>query len=948
MPQIRLTDDQLQTPDGAELAQICRAILRPGKLDLNGIKALRKWLRAHFKKTKIPAILYLTDLMERIAADGFINQKELTKLEAALIAVLPEAHRRSTTPPPPPPKSDPEPWWNFEWMPKWGWWAFGSSLSIPTFVLLLAMVQGEKEIEPADANDDAAAAALKERLEEVERQLEAQKKQTAEKANKSKKQRPQGNIPQGFEQIKDAVVRIDANDPNGPGHGTGFVVANDVIVTNHHVAGYSSKAEITFRDGTKVQADGKLHLDKSKDLAVLRVRQIPRSIKPIKLFDGNLKELQIVVAMGHPIGFEHTYSSGEISALPRDGEVLNEQFNRPPGYYQGQWVQHNADISQGNSGGPLIDMQGNAVGMNTLFATRGQNLNFAISSKDILSAIQDAKFAPLAPFKPHNPNDVLARFIGEWHFVYKLHRWGEWGTSELTIEFAVSSVLNGDRVQLRFDPQEFMFYPNGDDAMTGDANDLIIQPGDDEQLKAKKNFIGDYFKETERVLTPKRVGDSFVIEEGPYTFSWDPRESLLRERSNAGFDKRHIVYKFFNENSWGHFNRQINGDDGVLLLYKARRKGVSIREYTDDLQTEDVSPGGRPALDNIEQAIQTKTFWDELETQNNVVILNGKPFSGWAQSNYGIVSDISEKLLLGKFEDGALVRIIRWQADGVPEFDLNFDGASLGYPGECYFWEVDLQDMDVPYAENLDGMCTEWHANGKKREQSWFVNGKPNRLHHGWYENGEKQYDFNWRSGKAHGTFRQYHKNGQLSHEGRHNEGKLVEVKSWLTDGKPCRLTRVTDGSGRWVNRYADESIEVSSEYWDGELHGSFESYYLGGQLRLKLSYNNGKIEGDAWRWHDNGQKFFEGIYHDNERHGEWIFWHPNGQKSAQGDYAAGKEAKGWSYWDKNGDRVTSQQEQIQDARQQAREKIDPIALRVTVTKEKLLFHPNKNKNSCK
>lgn len=949
MSNIRLTQNQLQTPDGSELAQICRAIVRGGKLDLNGIKALRKWLRAHQSATGIPAINYLSDLMERITADGFINQKELAELKQALISVLPKTPR---TDPPPPPPPKPEPWWTFSWMPTWGWWAFGGWALIAFFMLVLTVVQSKKadrpdaapevaEMEPIggqDTKEDQGAkesTALKERLEKLERQLAEQKKQAKEDAIKGN---GEGNIPNNFEQLKDGVVRLFTNTADGRSWtGTGFVVAKDVIVTNHHVAGHSSKAEIVFRDGTTIQADGKLHLDQARDLAILRATGIPPTIKPIPLLNEKPKVLQRVLAMGHPKGFEHTYSSGEITAH-RDADTIIRILNLETGDLAGKWLQHNADISTGNSGGPLISMQGKVAGMNTLKHgdAHAQNLNFALASQEIINALDEATAAPLVPFKPHDPDDVFSRFIGKWDVVAS--GFDGFEPAHLTIEYAATATARGNQIVIDLAPQKWLLLQKDRQPAYGGAEDLVVTSTDSNEIKTLKKQLQGTFTSTEISLKSRQNRDFYKILLGNLEFVWDADSSSLICVSD---DETEKYFTFFNEDHWLY----VNDRGGFSTILAVKRSGISATKLIPELITRDESAGGQPALENIGDTLKTDILWDTLESQSDIVTRHGTPFSGWARSDFGIHSRFTGNYLLGKFDDGRLVRLIRWHENGLPQFDLSFAGALIGNPDNCYFWTIDLQSSEVPFSEALDGRCTEWHANGKKREQSWFANGKPNRMHHGWHENGEKKYDFSWELGQPHGQFRNYHSNGQLRSEGQHKDGLLMTIEAWLANGDPCSLTKITNGNGLWIERHGDGSIESSVEYRDGEMHGPTAYYYQGGQQQFKLNYKKGILEGDASSWHKNGQKFYQGSYRDGKKDGNWTYWHPNSQKSGEVNFSSGKPVTDWKYWDEGGKRVSSpnqklaaQQEEAESIRSGARTTIPAEKLKVTVAKQKILF----------
>jgi serine protease Do len=152
------------------------------------------------------------------------------------------------------------------------------------------------------------------------------------------------------------------------GTGSGFIIrADGLMVTNYHVIENSKTIEVHLHDGEVVQAKV-LGEDPGGDLALLQIpTDRPLPVAPL----GNSASLQVgelVVAIGSPFGFEHTITFGIISAKQR-------HFLRSG--IVGGFIQTDASINTGNSGGPLINMHGEVVGVNTAMVGRGE-LGFAI------------------------------------------------------------------------------------------------------------------------------------------------------------------------------------------------------------------------------------------------------------------------------------------------------------------------------------------------------------------------------------------------------------------------------------------------------------------------------------------------------------------------------------------------------------------------------------------
>jgi 2-alkenal reductase len=159
--------------------------------------------------------------------------------------------------------------------------------------------------------------------------------------------------------------------PMGGGSGSGFVYSNEgYIVTNNHVVDAGETFEIVYANGDRQFADlvGK---DPDSDLAVLQVEALPEGVRPLPLGDGDRIEVgQFAVAIGNPFGEQGSMSMGIISGL---GRSLPSQ--RSTGNFGGstyslpQVIQTDAPINPGNSGGPLLNLDGEVIGVNAAIAT---------------------------------------------------------------------------------------------------------------------------------------------------------------------------------------------------------------------------------------------------------------------------------------------------------------------------------------------------------------------------------------------------------------------------------------------------------------------------------------------------------------------------------------------------------------------------------------------------
>jgi len=189
-----------------------------------------------------------------------------------------------------------------------------------------------------------------------------------------------------YNRTKWSVVLISVRTPFGRGTGSGFVYDKEGrIITNNHVVEGAREIEVTFLDGTIAEAEI-VGTDPYVDLAVIDV-DVPESLlKPVKF--GNSSQLMVgerVIAIGNPFGLEGTMTVGVISALGR-------QMRAPRGFVIVDVIQTDAAINPGNSGGPLLNMQGEVVGMNTAIVSgTGQfaGIGFAIPIDTIKRELPD-------------------------------------------------------------------------------------------------------------------------------------------------------------------------------------------------------------------------------------------------------------------------------------------------------------------------------------------------------------------------------------------------------------------------------------------------------------------------------------------------------------------------------------------------------------------------------
>lgn len=182
------------------------------------------------------------------------------------------------------------------------------------------------------------------------------------------------------------------------GIGSGFIFdKSGYILTNNHVIEGSDVVQVTVQ-GTNKPYEAKV-LGKSADLDIAVLKIEGNDFPTVSL--GNSDQAQVgewMVAIGNPEGFEHTVTAGVLSAKDRTITINDEATGQPVEYKN--LIQTDASINPGNSGGPLLDLNGQVIGMNVAVSADAQGIGFAIPSstiKNVLDQLKNNKEIPKEP-----------------------------------------------------------------------------------------------------------------------------------------------------------------------------------------------------------------------------------------------------------------------------------------------------------------------------------------------------------------------------------------------------------------------------------------------------------------------------------------------------------------------------------------------------------------------
>ena len=260
------------------------------------------------------------------------------------------------------------------------------TLSIPILVItfvITALVAG-----PVMQGADAATPKTVRMIPESFSELADQARPAVVNIRTVKTTKDGGRVFRHFFGGRDPFRDFFGPNDNGPSRefkqrslGSGFIIDSEgFIVTNNHVVEDAEQIKVRLYNEEEYDAEI-VGRDPNTDLALIKIKGA-KNLRPLRM--GNSKSLKVgtwVVAIGSPFGLEQTVTAGIVSAK---GRIIGS------GPYD-DFIQTDASINPGNSGGPLINLQGEVVGINTAIVATGQGIGFAIPinmAKDIIAQLQ--------------------------------------------------------------------------------------------------------------------------------------------------------------------------------------------------------------------------------------------------------------------------------------------------------------------------------------------------------------------------------------------------------------------------------------------------------------------------------------------------------------------------------------------------------------------------------
>ena len=243
-------------------------------------------------------------------------------------------------------------------------------------------------IEPNERAKALAEAYLKSRHLDISDPIRREENDIGNSERTSyERRKPLDNLADLIEIVEPSVVCINTYGRNHKGTASGFVIdPRGIVVTSYHVLTNVEFAHVVFHDKRTMPVEGYINLAPNKDLALLQIQPTVGELRPLLLAPENPRKGEQVAAFGAPLGLQFSTTQGIVSGIRSPIEMISAGM-----FLDVQWIQTDAPISVGNSGGPLVNMRGEVVGVNTVTSGgEAQNLNFAISVDAVRQVVKSA------------------------------------------------------------------------------------------------------------------------------------------------------------------------------------------------------------------------------------------------------------------------------------------------------------------------------------------------------------------------------------------------------------------------------------------------------------------------------------------------------------------------------------------------------------------------------
>ncbi len=212
-----------------------------------------------------------------------------------------------------------------------------------------------------------------------------------------------------------SVVLLQADGPGGlMGVGAGIVIdPSGLVATSYHLSSDLTSAQARFQDGRIFAIAGYAAVDPGNDLAILQLQNAAGLSAATLKTDPGLKPLANVFAIGHPRGVEFALRDGRVSRTVRTSELsaLSQRFihvlaGNGPDHL---WIQHSAVLSEGNSGGPLVNERGEVLGINTWIDRQG-GFGYALDVAALIS-LRERQLAEVAPLEAYATQEARRKSL---------------------------------------------------------------------------------------------------------------------------------------------------------------------------------------------------------------------------------------------------------------------------------------------------------------------------------------------------------------------------------------------------------------------------------------------------------------------------------------------------------------------------------------------------------